>query len=250
MVSDEEGPRWATLRPWLLQLGLPLLAGALLLGAVVWFGGWARDWLRRHEPANLPVADIDCPAPPGLTREEFLEEVRYVAGLSAEIDAHDEGSAALLAGAFRKHPWVRRVGQVHIQGGGASVDLVFREPVMFVKAWGRAVDAEGAILPLKANVKGLFVFNKAPGVGPVADESVRCAVSAAAFLHAHRARLGLEGAEARAADGQVEFVAPHCRVRWGRPPGKEQKNEPKAEEKLRRLLARAPLRGRGLDVSR
>ena len=68
MVSDEERARWDALRPWAVQLGLPLLAGAVLLALVVVLGGKARDWLRGQGAGHVAFADIDCPAPPGKTR--------------------------------------------------------------------------------------------------------------------------------------------------------------------------------------
>jgi hypothetical protein len=234
-----------------LQLGLPLLAAVILLGCVFVLGGWARDWLRDRGSATVRFIDIDCPAPPGQTREAFLAEVQYLAGLPDELDTLDEASVGLVREAFRKHPWVREVRQASLRRGKASVELVFREPVLYIEAWGRAIDGEGALLPKRADVKGLFVLKQdvpAPKGLSTNDADVRCAVAVAALLNAHRARLGLEGAEVQVADGQAEIIARECRIIWGHPPGKEQGPEPPAQEKVRRLLTEEALRGRMVDL--
>jgi hypothetical protein len=252
VVSDEEGPRWATLRPWFLQLGLPLLAAVILLGCVLVLGGWARDWLRGHGSVTVRFADIDCPSPPGQTRQAFLADVQFLAGLPDELDTLDEASVGLVREAFRKHLWVREVKNVSLGRGNAIVELVFRVPVLYVEAWKRAVDSEGALLPTKkADANGLFVLKQAvPKLKGLStdDPDVRCAVAVAGLLNAHRARLGLEGAEVQVADGQVDIIGRECRIFWGHPPGKEQGNEPPAQEKVRRLLTEGPLHGRMVNL--
>ena len=50
-------------------------AAAALVAAVVALGHLARDRLRGSDRYAVAFADIDCPAPPGLTRPEFLDEV-------------------------------------------------------------------------------------------------------------------------------------------------------------------------------
>src|SRR5437773_1741348 len=63
------------------QLLLPLALGASLLAGVILGGGWLREQLRDRGPAICNFADIECPSPPGLSREDFLAEVQFLGNL-------------------------------------------------------------------------------------------------------------------------------------------------------------------------
>ena len=79
--------RTAGPRRWprrLAQVVLGLGAVALAVGGVVAVGNVARDALGPNDRYLLPFAEIDCPAPPGKDRAEFLGEVQYTLGVSLE----------------------------------------------------------------------------------------------------------------------------------------------------------------------
>jgi hypothetical protein len=137
-------------------LTLGLVAG-LLFG--LWrLGEVARRNIGPRDRYAVPFADIQCDAPPGMTRETFLVEVRYTANAAPTIQALDPELKATLTVAFASHPWVARVDAVTVEPPNAvSVKLTFRTPVLAIRtAEGpRAVDAKGILLPATAPTAGL-----------------------------------------------------------------------------------------------
>jgi hypothetical protein len=113
-----------------LRLGLalsPLLAAALVLTALLVAGNWARDSLADRDRYQFPFNHIECAAPAGMSRTDFLDEVQYLAGLPDRVNVLDENLAARLAQAFALHPRVGKVEGVHIRSAEQiQVRLVFR----------------------------------------------------------------------------------------------------------------------------
>src|SRR5262249_13575825 len=64
--------------------GLAVLAAAALLGGLIAAAQYLRGWVKEEPRYRIPFADIDCAAPPGLSREAFLSEVRFVAEFDDE----------------------------------------------------------------------------------------------------------------------------------------------------------------------
>jgi hypothetical protein len=246
------------LHPWGLQAGLPLLAGLALLAAVLVLGRLARDELRARGHYAVAFADVDCDPPPGLSREAFLGEVQYLAGLPDHLDLLEPGLSERLAGAFAAHPWVEEVGQVEkVAPAGLRVHLRHRSAVLAVRpAQGprRAVDRHGVLLPLAADQADLprFAGPAGPPTGrpgsPWGGPTVEAAARTAAALLPHLDRLGLCGCTVEVTPAGVVLHAPRVRVLWGHAPGQEPPDEPDAGAKLQRLLEAAPLAGNEHDV--
>jgi len=167
------------------QVLVPVVGASLLVFGLIALGKAARDQLRQHERYTLTFDDIDCPAPPGMERGEFLSEVQYLARLPDRLPALDEDSPARLADAFAHHPWVEKVEEVRIiPPDRVRVRLAFRVPVLAVPQPGgpRAVDAHGILLPSSAPTEGLPVFrgSAAPPAGVAGEPWGDPAVTAAA----------------------------------------------------------------------
>jgi hypothetical protein len=250
---EAAGPAAGPGRRWLLQAGLPVVAGAALLAALLLGGTQALDRLRHAGRYRAAFADIACAPPAGLARAEFLAEVQYLANLPDRLELLDEGLPQRLSAAFAAHPWVAEVRRVELTPGRqVRVELAYREPVLAVRLPGReeapcrAVDRDGVLLPVAADCSRLPRLAgevPAPTAGPGhpwGDAGVLAAARTAAVLLPHRDRLALgeETSVAAGPDGVV-VSAPGVRVVWGSPPGAEQDGEPAAAVKLRRLLDQA-----------
>jgi hypothetical protein len=149
---------------WLVQFVLPVSLAFAALGGVVLLG----IWLRPAEPApakpRTRVADLDVDVPPGLTRQEFLEQVQAGAGLPDALDLSEPEQRERLRNAFKAHPWVRLVAELEPLGSQKRLALDFRRPVLLVRAWGHTVDGEGVLLPKGAEVSKLVVDGSKRGV--------------------------------------------------------------------------------------
>ncbi len=251
----EEAPAPRPLRPWLVQMALPLLAGAALLGAVVFLGGRAREELRQRGRYDTQFADVEVDPPPGLTREELLGEVQYLSGWPDRFDPRDGDTCARLGRAFAAHPWVEEVQRVEKKAGHLRVELVHRVPVLNVQFGGarRAVDRHGVLLPAAA-----ATADRPRLVGPVAppsgrpgsawgDKNVEAAASTLHVLAPHLERLRLRPCTVVVVAGNVVLSGPHGRIVWGAAPGREG-GEAGVEEKVRRLLAGPGVEGQEVDV--
>jgi len=225
------------------QVLVPVVAAGLLVGGLIALGRAARDRLRQHERYTVAVSDIDCPAPPGLRRDDFLPEVQYLARLPDRLPALADDTPARLADAFAGHPWVEKVEEVRIvPPDRARVRLVFRTPALAVPqpTGSRVVDGRAVLLPAGAPADGLPLLQGAvaPPIGLAGSEwgdpAVRAAAHVAAYLRPHRERLNLTTYEVR--EGVVELRCGRARVVWGSAPGSEAADEAPAAEKLRRLL--------------
>jgi hypothetical protein len=141
---------------WLVQFVLPLSLAGAALGLVLGLGLWLK-------PPPVPsirwtrFASLEVEAPPGLTREAFLEEVQAAAALPDALNLEAPGTAQRLREAFQAHPWVRLVSPLEQRGDGVRLHLDFRRPVLLVQAWNHPVDAEGVLLPQLRDASALVV---------------------------------------------------------------------------------------------
>ncbi len=146
---------------WLLQGLLFVLVVASFLTGLILLGKWGLEQLRGRERYAIAFAEIDCTPPPGLTRDEFLDEVQYLSRLPPRLGLLDEDLSEKLAGAFARHPWVEKVdGVLLIPPRHVEVKLLLRRPVLAVPTREGlvAVDREGVRLPRNASTAGLPVF--------------------------------------------------------------------------------------------
>jgi hypothetical protein len=120
----------AAARRWprrLAQVVLGLAAAALIVGGVLAVGNVARDRLGPHDRYLLPFADIECPAPPGRDRAEFLAEVQYIGPFPDRVNVLDPTLPDRLRAAFARHPRVERVGRITVvPPKRVEVELTFR----------------------------------------------------------------------------------------------------------------------------
>jgi hypothetical protein len=149
------------MRNWILQLGLAVVGGFVLLLGLVSGGRAARDTLRQQERYLVEFLDIDCPAPARQERGAFLSEVQYLAAMPSRLSLLEEHLPARLAAAFARHPWVDRVERVELTAPPqVRVKLRFRKPVLAVFHGDelRAVDRHGILLPKDAHAAGLPLY--------------------------------------------------------------------------------------------
>jgi hypothetical protein len=146
-----------------VQIALVLVGVAAFLALLLWLHPTLLDRLRGREPYALPLSEVQCPAPPGLDRRDFLDEVAYYASLPDRLDLLDEGLAEKLKRGFAQHPWVKEVGAVRmVPPRQVHVELKFRRPVLAIRVGTdlRAVDEAGILLPKNAPVKELRVLEE------------------------------------------------------------------------------------------
>jgi hypothetical protein len=253
-----------TIRRLLLQGLIPLACAGLALVGLAALGRLAVERLRGEDRYTIAFADLDCMPPEGLPREEFLDEVQYLAEQPDRLGLLEDGLAERLATAFGRHPWVEEVRGVEVGSRGVSVRLAYRRPVLAVplqdgvplkdgvaeiaarsgsrretKKSGRAVDKHGVLLPVKAMVPGLPVLSGdvAPPAGqvgsPWGDARVEAAARTAEFLRPDQEWLGLE--EYEVIKGELVLSNPMVRVLWGHAPGAETAGEAQATMKRERL---------------
>ena len=151
-------------RKWLVQLVLPLAAGAGLFVGLIVLGGRAREELRQEGEHTLAFADVECDPPAGLSRQAFLEEVQYLANLPDRFNLLDPDINVRIAEGLSAHPWVAEVKRVEqLPADRVRVELGYRVPVLAVARNGRAVDRDGVLLPASARMKGLPVLRRGCG---------------------------------------------------------------------------------------
>jgi hypothetical protein len=237
-------PKPLSLSSWLLRAAGPPLAAALVVLGLVALAGPALEWLRGRERYFISFSDIECQPPGGLSREEFLQDVQYIAGLpDAPLDVLDDGLAARLEAAFARHPWVERVLRVDVGPRRVRVSLTYRTAVLTVPLAGgppRAVDGGGVLLPEAATdpeaptLRGPVRRPAGPPGEPWGDERVAAAARTAAALRPHQAQLKITSLDV--VEGEIQLQWSPGTVVWGRPPGDEAAGEATADEKVRRLL--------------
>lgn len=139
-------------RPWRLLFTIvgTLCAISFVIYGVGQLNHQARLQLAERERYHIPFSDIVCEAPPGMSRETFLAEVRYLTDAAATVSLLDPELEAKLRTIFSTHPWVESVERVTIDPPRRlSVHLRFRTPVLAVRTDDglRLVDRQGILLP-------------------------------------------------------------------------------------------------------
>jgi hypothetical protein len=123
--TPEAGRRWPTR---LAQVVLGLAVAALVVGGVVAVGNLARDSLGPHDRYLLPFGEIDCPAPPGQDRAEFLAEVQYNGSFPDRVNVLDPTLPDRLRVAFARHRRVEKVDRISVvPPKRVEVKLTFRK---------------------------------------------------------------------------------------------------------------------------
>lgn len=232
-----------SIRRPIVRAGLAAVGAAIVLGGLIYGGRLLRDSLRSAGRYQFAFSQIECPAPAGMSREQFLSEVRYYGEFPESASLLDEHLRERLTEAFGRHAWVERVDGVEIQPDRRiQVRLTFREPVLAV-AYGergldvRAVDRLGIVLPRTNEVLLLPALRgqvEAPqnGIGrPWGNSRVENAARIAEVLKPHQGQLRIT--EFRWKNGELWFHgAGGTDVAWGTPA-----DDPAvADSKLKRLL--------------
>jgi hypothetical protein len=190
-----------------------------------------------------------------MTREEFLEEVQYLAQMPDRLNMLSADTNERIADALALHPWVARVERIEQKPGEPVRALIeYRVPVLAVTRPARVVDRDGVVLPLSAPRGGLPILEQAllskpgkPGQ-PWADARLKAAARVAHLLRPHLEALGLMGCAVEVRKGEVTLHSARRVVRWGRSPGQEKAGEPTAKEKLDRLLGQTQKTDEELDL--
>ena len=257
------------LREWIVQFATPILCALALLLGVVGLGRAARAALRDRDAFTFTLDEIDFQPPEGLSRGEFLDEVRQLSRPPERWHRLDPDLSSRLARSFAADPWVESVRHVQVGRVGTKVrvELEHRRPVLavclagdkiprdgsaLVETWSgksrsalvpaRAVDGNGVLLPVRAVHSGLpvLVAEVSPPTGPAGrrwnERRVIGAAATLAYLTPHLPRLQLMDCDVQIVQGEVVFRKPGVRIVWGHAPGREATGEAPAEVKLRRLL--------------
>lgn len=148
-------------RGWLLKCALVLVLVAAFLGGVIWAGRWSLDQLRGSDRYVVDFSDIACEPPTGLSKQHFLDEVRFVSRLPQRLNLLDDGLRERLVDGFAKHAWVEKVEGIEIKPPRQLVvKLTYRTPVLVVKIGdkSRVVDGHGVLLPKDAPTLDLPTF--------------------------------------------------------------------------------------------
>ena len=240
------------MRRWITQALLPAGGATLVVLLILFVGHWTREALRGDSAKQFPFRDIDCQAPVGRTRDEFLAEVQYLSGIPDRLDLLDPSLAERLVAVFQRDPWVDSVPRIEIGPHTIKASLHFRQPVLIVPVEGakevRLVDRLGIQLPgdrIPARlIRSAQTAPKPAGLPGTSwgDPRIADAARLAALLHPQYDLLNgnhssdnLELTLER--DGTfVLNGSPTGPILWGRPPGKERDGEPGADEKLRTLF--------------
>lgn len=111
MVTEPRPRRWPR---WLAQVVMGLALSALVIGGVVAVGNAARSAILPNDRYRIAFQDIECAAPPGKTRAEFLGEVQYLGRFPDAMQALDPALPGRLKEAFAGHPRVASVDKVVI----------------------------------------------------------------------------------------------------------------------------------------
>jgi hypothetical protein len=229
---------------WLVPVLVPVVGVLLLLAGLFRLGWLARDQLRDDPRYRTAFADIQCQPPPGMTREDFLKEVQFLAQWPDRVSLFERRLAPRLVEAFLRHPWVRGVQRVEIlPTRQVRLQLAFRTPVLAVRQGSqvRVVDGAGVLLPAATSAADLPLYQAAvaapqglpgtlwgdPGLAATAQtlEQVQQAVGELRCVAATTTSRG--DVVLTAANGMLIF--------WGRPAGAEASGEPIAQDKCERL---------------
>jgi hypothetical protein len=232
---------------WLLAILTPVAAVVGVLYGVIALGRYASERLGNHD--LVAIAAVECVPPEGLSREEFLAQVQYLAGLPDKLDPAAGPIPAQLVAAFSRHPWVEQVIRVSIRPK-PRVELRYRTPVLAVEQNGerRAVDGQGVLLPETKSADALPILvgsHPRPGGPPGTkwgDPRIRDAAQTIVFLRERGDEFSVQSVESTA-EGLVLTTA-SARIVWGHAPGAETADEAPADFKRKRLMQGKTLTGR------
>ncbi len=230
-----------------------VLACAAVVGAIIIGGKIARNSLQSSERFLVSFDQIDCPIPPDIERNTFLDEVRYYGEFPKSVSILDVSLRDKLDAAFAHHPWVQKVGAVEVgPGKQIKIALTFRTPILAVQYFNpgpvtRVVDGSGVLLPIAANpeslprLTGKDIPSPAGAGQPWGNMQVEGAAKVAALLQPHQSALKLS--QFRWRDGQLhlqrDINARGPDVIWGQAPAADSRTEPPPQVKLDRLLSAA-----------
>jgi hypothetical protein len=139
-----------------ILLGVTLAAA--VLAAVIGVGRWGREQLRDDPRFAVTLDDVDFQPPPGMSRGEFLAEVRFLFHKDERFSTVDPDLGERMATLFGQHPWVAAVARTSVTGPKkVRVELRFRKPALAVPTGGgwRVVDDTGVLLPASTSSEGL-----------------------------------------------------------------------------------------------
>jgi len=112
---------------WLAQVAFGLAVAGLAVAGVIAVGNTARESLGPHDRYLLPFKEIECAAPPGQDRAEFLGEVQYSGPFPDKVNVLDPTLTDRLRDSFARHRRVERVINVSVQPPKRiRVELTFR----------------------------------------------------------------------------------------------------------------------------
>jgi hypothetical protein len=234
----------ALLRSLMLPVLAPVVGVAVVVLGIMALDRAARQQLHGSGRNEIAFGDVRCAPPEGLSHEDFLGEVQYLAHLPDRIDRMEPGLVDRLRRAFALHPWVEEVERIEVPPGEPiAAELRYRRPVLTVQLGDRrrVIDASGILLPESASAQSLIAYRSPvrPPHGRAGtawgDERLAGAARAAALVAPDRERLGLVQVE-WTARGLVFGTARGSTVLWGQPPGAEAEREALAARKRERLL--------------
>ena len=108
-----------------ILLGL-VLAAAVLAGVIV-VGRWGREQLRDDPRFAVTLDEVDFQPPPGMSRGEFLSEVRFLYHKDERFSTVDPELGARMSAIFGPHPLVDEVIETKVTGPKkVHVELRFR----------------------------------------------------------------------------------------------------------------------------
>lgn len=148
-MKDSPGPYERMRRQVVRSVAWLLLVATVLAGIIV-LGRWSMGQLKNDDRFQISFDDIECAAPPGMTRRDFLGEVLYLSRLPSRVSVADPELHEKLRDAFAHHPWVLVVDEVQPKPPAQlAVSLQFRRPALVVPWHGgvRVVDDRGVLLP-------------------------------------------------------------------------------------------------------
>jgi hypothetical protein len=239
-------------------IGRVLLAAAIVTGCTAAaLGLWQR--LRPHVSAQpeylVDVRELDVTPPPKWIRANVKTEVLRDAGLPPQISILDERLKETLTQSFSLHPWVGAVEKVETSyPARIRVTVAYRRPVAMVEVHDGLlpVDARGVLLPPEDfTPQEALRYPRVAGLagsplGPIGtrwgNPVVEAAAKLAEVLEPTWDELQLHHIAAPAGAGSdLSSITLNVATRegtkfvWGRAPGSEQVEEPKAIEKVARL---------------
>jgi hypothetical protein len=257
------------MRKWVVEALMPILCALFVLLGVTALGRATRAALHDRAAYTIAFHDIDCQPPQGMSRTDFLREVRNDSAQLGRLHLLDPELTPRLARKFALHPWVESVGRIDIRGptAGVRVELVYREAVLavalsgskvprdgsaLVETWSglarnalvpaRAVDRHGVLLPVSAlhSQMPVMTVDVAAPAGPPGtawgDQGVAAAAATVALLKPHLDQLHLNDCDIEIVQGEIVFRKPGMHVVWGHAPSQEEADEAPAPMKLQRLL--------------